>query len=97
MLVLSCYIFSGSGMGMRCGNVPVENNANRFLLYPILRVSSSCTLKLVKSVNFIIYTEVYTSQNNKPLHHAVSSPMNLHYVGFMSLLTLMQHYKLRNN
>ena len=44
MLVLSCYIFSGSGMGMRCRNVPVENNANRFLLYPILRVSSSYTL-----------------------------------------------------
>ena len=40
---------------MRCGNVPVENNANRFLLYPILWVSSSYTLKLAKSVNFIIY------------------------------------------
>ena len=41
--------------------------------------------------------QVYTSQNNRPLHHAVGSPMNLHDMGFLSPLTLMQHYRLRNN
>ena len=39
--------------------------------YPIPQVRSSYSLKPVKSV-FLIYT----SQNNKPLHHTVSSPMN---------------------
>ena len=39
-----------------------------------------------------------TSQNNKPLHHSVGTPMNPHYMGFSLQLTLMQHdYRLRNN
>ena len=95
--IKSCqYCHAILSVAMTCGNVPVENNANRFLLYPILRVSSSYTFKLVKSVNFIIYRCI-TSQNNKLLYHAVGSPMNLHYMGFLSPLTLMQHYRSRNN
>ena len=31
---------------------------------------------------------MYTYQNNKPLHHAVGSPMNPRLMGFMSHLNL---------
>ena len=31
---------------------------------------------------------MYTYQNNKPLHHAVGSPMNTRLMGFMSHLNL---------
>ena len=77
----------GGGEGVRCGNVPVKNNANRFLfrkanyrmyiyLYPIPRVRSSSPLQPEKRVIII-----YTSQNIKPLPRAVSSPMNPHDEG----------------
>ena len=42
---------------MSCGNVPVKNNANRFLLQKAIPIKSSYTLKPVKSV-IIIYTSV---------------------------------------
>ena len=68
------------GKGLRCGNVPVENNVNRFLsqkptyiyLNPIPLVRSTCTIKPEKSVKII-----YTSQNIKPLHRTVGSPMGI--------------------
>ena len=54
--------------------------------YPIPQVRSSYSLKPVKSV-FLIYT----SQNNKPLHHTVSSPMNPHYGGLVKYKTRLDN------
>ena len=62
---------------MRCGNVPVKNNENRFLFqkakyihpYPFPLVNSSYALKPEK--NLII---IYTSENIKPRHRSVGSP-----------------------
>ena len=73
----------------RCGNVPVKNNANRFLfqtaiyrlyiyLYPIPRVRSSSPPQPEKRVIII-----YTSQNVKPLPRAVNSPVSPHYEGLV--------------
>ena len=63
----------GGGGSCNCRDVPVKNNP---------RARSSYTLKPVKSVIII-----YTSQNNKPLHHAVGSPMNPHYTEVLLILT----------
>ena len=54
--------------------------------YPIPQVRSSYSLKPVKSV-FLIYT----SQNNKPLHHTVSSPMNRNYGGLVKYKTRLDN------
>ena len=79
-------MFSGRGMGkeVTCGNVPVKKNANCFLVQKAISIPfhglgmAIFTLKPVKSVVII-----YTSQNNKPLHHVVGSPMNPHYGGIV--------------
>ena len=60
---------------MSCGNVPVKNNANRFLLQKVIPIKSSYSLKPAKSVIII-----YTSQNDKPLHGLVGSPKNPNYM-----------------
>ena len=82
--VMLSLVAEGWGKEVTCGNVPVKNNANCFLVQKAISIPfhglgiAIFTLKPVKNVVII-----YTSQNNKPLHHVVGSPMNLHYGGIV--------------
>ena len=69
-------------------NVQIKNDANSFLLrktisFPFHSLGSSYALKPAKSVIIM-----YTSQNNKALHHAVGSPMNPRRMVVLSHLKL---------
>ena len=84
-------IFGGRGMGeggallkvYQLKIMPIISYiAPKGYLYPIPRARSNYTLKPVKSVIII-----YTSKNNKPLHHAVGSPMNPLYIEVLLILT----------